>query len=52
MVFSESIEKRYPGYVLDKKFRIFNRSDVEMDLKKFKALLLSKDLEDYVKNKD
>jgi hypothetical protein len=45
--FSEGIYERYPGYELDKKYRIINKSDAEMDLDEFKAILLNKDLEFY-----
>ena len=46
MTFSEGIEKKYPGYSLDKSI-IVNNSDEEIDLEDLKQLLLSKDLDYY-----
>ena len=52
LLFSESIATKYPGYIMDKKYRIQNKDDVEVDLNRFKDLLLSKNIDDYFSNKD
>ena len=45
--FSEAVETRFPGYGLDKKYKIVNKTDIEIDLKELKSILQSKDLEMY-----
>ena len=43
---------KYPGFILDKKFKLVNRDEPEIDLNRFKEFLLSKNLDEYRNNKE
>ena len=52
LLFSEMMAKRYPGYALGPKGHILPTTDYQINLDELLALLRSKDIEKYTKEKE